>query len=245
MLVIAKATEGYGVNDSQYANHRAAAYKALKWFAAYHFGWFNQEPVTEARHFFLYANLRVGDGAILDAENWGVTDPNSVNYARDKAMRDATPWTQRVEFALRWLREIRRLTLVDPVLYVNWTWIKGFRTNSTLDEWAELCSYDWWLADYDSHAPGVFPTVDPKVPGGVTPKIILHQWTTNNGTFDDDALMDPNRWETLTIPPPVAYNGITAEEYQTLLDRIESLQTSIDGLPKSLVDSMDRYFRRP
>ena len=227
-FVIVKATEGVGLDIERYPLHRANNYKYGKRHAAYHFAWLNQDPVSEAQHFYRYAALRPGEIGCLDIEDWGETDPTRTNYVRDKAMRDATTWPQRVEYVLRWLREWKRLTGAMAPVYMNWTYVKGLRTNSTTAEWAELCTYVAWLADYDSAAPGVFPTINPKVTGGPTMTVWLHQWTAREApaVVDGNACMDPTKWNTYAIPE----DEMSAAEVKTITDAIAALSAKVDTL---------------
>ena len=193
-FVIVKATEGQGLDIASYPKHRANVLAYGKRHAAYHFAWCNQDPILEAQHFVRYAALKPGEVGCLDLENWTTT----------AGVVSGTPWTTRIDYTLKWVREYRRLTGATAVLYMNWDWIKNFRTNSTAAQWASLCEYPLWLADYDSNAPGVFPTVNPQTPGGPTMTVWLHQWTAsrpaNDGGLDGDACMDPTLWSTYAIP---------------------------------------------
>jgi hypothetical protein len=174
-FIILKATEGMSGRNSLYPAQRAAA--GDKFLGAYHFAWPSQDPAKEAANFLEYAALKVGEVAFYDGEDWGETDSTKPNYARDKAMRDATPWSQRVGFQLEWLRIVKARPLVARS-YHNWSWIKGLRGGATLAQWDALTS-DWlWLAE-PTGTPGQHSTVMAKDGSNDDDwPIVLHQYAT-------------------------------------------------------------------
>lgn len=172
-FIILKATEGMGGRNSLYPAQRAAA--GDKFIGAYHFAWPNQDPAKEAANFLEYAALKPGQWAFYDGEDWGETDPAKPNYARDKAMRDATPWTQRLSFQFEWSRIVKAAG-IRVGAYHNWEWIKGLRGASTLAQWPTLTSHPLWLAQWSGVA-GKHDTVTSK--DGTNPDswpIIAHQY---------------------------------------------------------------------
>ena len=220
-FVICKATEGISTDDSKYVLHRANVAKYGKRHGAYHFAWPNQDPLLEAAHFVRVAALKPGEIACLDVENWG-----------DGTQMAATPWAKRVAYALTWLREVKRLIPgVTPFIYMNWDWVKNFRTASSSAQWAELCTYPVWLADYDSNAPGVHPTVNPKVAGGVTLTVVLHQWTAsrpaNDGGLDGNALEDPAAWNRYAVPQEEMF---TVGQYEDIMAAVAAVKADVATL---------------
>lgn len=235
---ISKATEGQALDITSYPSHRANAAKYNKRHGAYHFAWLNQDPIVECNHFYRYAALKPNEIGCLDIEDWGETNPNNPNYARDKAMRDATPWSQRIDYTLKWLREYTRLTGAIAPLYMNWTYIKAIRAAALTDQWNELCTYPLWLPDYDSNAPGTFPSVNPKVTGGKTFTVWLHQWTAskpaNDGGLDGDACMDPSLWSTYAIPDPAKVDIMTDAQYADVTKKLSDLTTTVAALASAI-----------
>lgn len=229
-FVMVKASEGQTFKDSQYLTHRKNAVAKKKKVGAYHFAWCNQNPVTEANNFFAAAQLQEGQLACVDLEDWGPKDTAGVRTA----MVGIT-WAMRVTYALAWLKEFRRLTngTVIPLLYMNWDWIKNFRTAATTAQWAELTSYPLWLADYGAGVAGSFPSVNPKVAGGPTFTVFMHQWTNNEGGLDGDALMDPAAWDKYAME-----DVMTQAQYDALMGAIAGLNTRLDAM-QIKVDALD------
>lgn len=188
-FIILKATEGEGGRNSEYPAMREAA--GAKFIGAYHFGWPNQDPAKEAANFLEFANLEPHHLAFYDGEDWGETDPTKPNYARDKGMRDATPWSQRVGFQLEWSRLVGVRNLVRA--YHNWAWIKGLRGGATLPQWDSLTADPLWLAE-PTGTPGQHSTVTAKDGSSDDDwPIVLHQYATKphdlNWTPDIAALL--------------------------------------------------------
>jgi GH25 family lysozyme M1 (1,4-beta-N-acetylmuramidase) len=224
-FVIVKATEGLRLDIAVYPAHRANNTKFKKRHGAYHFAWPSQDPIGEAQHFVSYAALLPGEIGCLDLENWGKRDANGVWL--DMV---GVSWATRIDYALKWSREFTRLTGAVPVWYMNWDWIKNFRANATVAQWNEMCAYPLWLADYDSNLPGVFPAVNPKVAGGPTFTVWLHQWTAskpaNDGGLDGDALMEPSKWNTYAIPE----DEMSAADVAAILAAVAAVDKKVDTL---------------
>jgi GH25 family lysozyme M1 (1,4-beta-N-acetylmuramidase) len=182
-FVIVKATEGQGFQSPDYAAQIAAVRDSGKLAGSYHFAWPNQDPIAEAQNFVTYASLRSGELACLDLENWDAKNP---------ATMSGTPWTQRLDYAIAWLDEVKRLTGATPLVYVNWDWIKNLRAAAgvtsangwaSTPKWAALTAYPLWIAQYVS--PGKFDTVSGEW------RIVMHQWTNNDGGLDGDWISGP------------------------------------------------------
>ena len=172
-FIILKATEGMRTVNSKYAAQRAAA--GDKFIGAYHLAWPSQDVSAEAAHFLDVAQLAPGQIAFYDGEDWGETDPTKPNYVRDKAMRDATPWSRRVAFQLDWSSIVggRQLRVIP---YHGWSWIKGLRNGSTLHQWQSLTDFGLWLVE-PTGQPGVHSTVTAKDGSNEDDwPILLHQY---------------------------------------------------------------------
>jgi len=217
-----KATEGERFDDPVYLAHLANARAALKRILAYHFAWCSNDPLVEAAHFVKTANLQPGMLGCLDAEDWGPKDANGV-----RTYMVGITWAMRVDWMLRFLREVNRLTGLTLLVYMNWNWIKGVRTASTTAQWAELCTYPLWLADVDSGIPGTYPTVNPKVTGGPTLSIVMHQWTANEGGLDGDAMNDPAAWTRYAMPQKEMF---TVAQFDDLMGAITALTARVTAL---------------
>lgn len=157
-FVIVKASEGEGWRSSAYPEQIAAVRAAGKLAGAYHFAWPNQNPLTEAANFVGAADLRPGELAALDME-------------REKA---GESWETRVAYALAWCDEVKRLTGATPLVYVNWSWVKGLRSAATATQWARLTKYPCWLAEWSGTA-GDFSTIDGQTGEGGWP-VGMHQY---------------------------------------------------------------------
>lgn len=228
-FVIAKATEGKGYDDSAYLKHQARSKAAGKKFGAYHFAWPSQDPLIEAEHFVRVAALQPGDVACLDLENWDSKN----NYA---AMA-GVGWRQRLEYGLIWLRTVEEAIGAQACVYVNWSWLGNFRTVSTLDEWVELTSYPLWLASYSTKnpdgtwrqsKPGEYASVNPKEGTNLSWAVAMHQFTSNDGGLDGDALIELGLWERVGVPEKE--DEVTEEQMARILSAIETLSGRVDEL---------------
>lgn len=181
-FVIIKASEGQTGSNSKYADQMAIFRATTKMIGAYHFGWLSNDPFADLRNFTARAQLRIGEVPILDVEEWGVTDPTKPNYARDKAMRDATPWSQRLDYTLRWLEAAEKQWGCRPWVYANWNYIHGLRRAAGMEDangnflniaptalWQRLIRFPLWEAQY--RAAGTFDVVS----GGWA--TVCHQYT--------------------------------------------------------------------
>lgn len=189
---IIKASEGAGGFNSRFAAQADALRKSGLRAGWYHFGWLNQDPIADARNFLARCMPMPGECLFLDVENWGVTDPMSPNYAKDKAMRDATPWSQRLDYVLRFNRFIRSETGAVPLVYANWDYIKGLRLAAGMvstdgwkptPTWEALTRSPLWIAQYRN--PGTYDTVSGDW------EVEVQQYTTNVGALDENWLLGP------------------------------------------------------
>ncbi|HEY0774177.1 MAG TPA: GH25 family lysozyme [Nocardioidaceae bacterium] len=139
------------------------------------------DPVGEAAHFLATCKPQPGDVLALDHEEALGT------------------WPQRVAYALAWLDEVKARTGATPLLYVNWSWVKGLRTAATLEQWERLTAYPLWLADY-SGTPGKHDTVTAKDGSSEDDwPILLHQYAITDDV-DRDFCHDLNRLRACAVP---------------------------------------------
>lgn len=185
---IIKITEGYGFENSVEDAQVAEVRNANDLVGMYHFAWCDQDPIRELEHFLQFAELRIGELPSLDVENWGTGEKPTPEMK-------ATPWTQRVDYTLKWLEGCEERTGALAPWYANWDWIKGLRTAATIEQWERLCRFPVWIAqpiklltslgqngvegiDWRWREPGEFDTISPKAGSTVAPYILLHQYKT-------------------------------------------------------------------
>ena len=107
-------------------------------------------------------------------------------------------WATRVSYAINWLAAVKSRTGATPLIYLNWSWIKGLRTAATAAQWAQLTSYPLWLAEY-TNVPGKHSTVTSK--DGTSQDswpILLHQYAVD--TLDRDYTPDIDGLRKLAKP---------------------------------------------
>lgn len=179
--MIIKASEGEGYVSPAYSAQIAAVRAAGKLAGAYHFAWPNQDPLKEAANFVAAAGLRSGELAALDMER----------------SDGGESWSARVAYALAWCGEVKRLTGATPLVYANWSWIKGLRSAATASQWANLTKYSCWLAEW-SGAAGVHSTIDGQTGGRGWP-IAMHQYGVIDG-LDRDYIPDVSSVHLLAKP---------------------------------------------
>jgi|SRR6478736_704958 len=225
---IVKATEGKTLRTTTYGAHRTNGATFKLRHGAYHFAWPSNDGTVEAAWFVSVAALKPGEIACCDLENWGGKDATGA-----WPYMAGISWAQRIQYALDFAREVKRLTGATTVFYMNWDWIKNFRTSATVAQWNELCTYPLWLADYDSNAPGVFPSVNPKVTGGPTFYVWLHQWTAskpaNDGGLDGDMCLDPSLWNTYAVPEDELMSDAQYAELKKIVTDLATVVATINN----------------
>lgn len=169
-FVVVKESEGQGYQSPTRADQNAAVRNAGKLLGHYHFAWSEQDPALEVTNFLTAADVQPGDFNVLDVEKYDST--TTVN------------WADALDYTLRWLEAVKVATGAAPLVYANWSWIKGLRTAATLEQWAQLTSYPLWLAE-PTGVPGQHSTVTSK--DGANPDswpILLHQYLVDNIDHD-------------------------------------------------------------
>jgi GH25 family lysozyme M1 (1,4-beta-N-acetylmuramidase) len=175
-FVVAKATEGLTFHDPDHDTFVAAARKAKKAIGHYHFAHPANDPIKEADYFLSKAKAVIGDVLVLDLE-W-----------------DQGSWTQRAEYALRWLAHVKAKTGASPILYVNEYWMTNVYAACSAANKAVLTSYPLWIADPAN--PAGHPRIGPwKV-------WTLHQYGIVGGLDNDMFNGDLHTWAALAIPAP-------------------------------------------
>lgn len=123
-FVIAKATQGTGYIDEQFARNRVEAHRTGLVFGAYHFAG-GGDPGAEANHFAdVVGALAVGEFLVLD---WEIANPDPVGWSR------------------RFADQVQARTGVRPVLYLNQSTLGAY-------DWAPVGAPALWLAKYDGNA---------------------------------------------------------------------------------------------
>lgn len=139
-FVYAKATEGQGFNDPNYAANRAGAKAAGMLFGAYHFAdpdTSANDAVLEADHFASVAAPVTGElKPVLDIENSGGLSTTAL-----------IAWVQ------AWLDEVRAKLGVKAVIYTgpyNWRTYLGDTTQFATEGYRNL-----WIANWNVQSPDV------------------------------------------------------------------------------------------
>lgn len=176
-FIIAKATEGVGFTDAQYAASRAGARAAGLVFGSYHFAR-PGDALAQADYYLAAARPAPGELTALDLEDTSIPDP--------------------VGFADAWSRRVKAATGAPPLIYLNQWFLTTYDWTRVLADGDGL-----WLARYDGQPTGgpsgVWPVVAFKqytdratVPG-------------QPGPVDGDAFNgDPAALDRYTIPAPPA-----------------------------------------
>lgn len=179
-FIIAKATEGTGWRSPVYVDQSNAA--GGKFLGAYHFAWTNQDPLKEAENFLAHSALGEGEIAALDMERADAGES----------------WETRVAYALAWCDEVKEKTGATPLIYLNWTWIKGLRTAATLEQFDRLITYPLWLAEWTGVA-GQHSTVTHKDGAGQDCwPVLIHQYAVADG-LDRNWTPDLNKLKAIAI----------------------------------------------
>jgi GH25 family lysozyme M1 (1,4-beta-N-acetylmuramidase) len=164
-FAIAKATQGVGFTDPQWANNSVNAKAAGVLFGAYHFpspvagdsngDGLDDDAVDEANYFHSVAGSRMGVGylrPVLDMEAGSALGAAALSN-----------WTN--DFCTR----IQQLTGgVDPIIYCNTNYATNYLNSS-------VTVHDLWLANYSSNTYGPPDTTVNGPPAGV--------WGTGNWDF--------------------------------------------------------------
>lgn len=127
-FVFAKATEGLGFVDPQYAASRAGAHSVGQIFGGYHFAR-PGDPVAQADYFLAHATPRPGELTELDLEDTAIADP--------------------VAFSAAWCERVKARTGAPPLIYLN-SWFLGAY------DWRPVLAVGdgLWLARYDGQPTG-------------------------------------------------------------------------------------------
>jgi GH25 family lysozyme M1 (1,4-beta-N-acetylmuramidase) len=176
-FIIAKASEGEHTGDTKHAAIVKAARSAHKALGHYHFAHPTQDAVTEAKHFLSAAGALPGEVLALDLE------------------ASEGSWSQRLHYALTWLRYVKKATGASPLFYTYTSYIQGLRTVASPAEWSELRTYPLWIAD-------------PNNPAGHPATEGWGAWTIDQygevSNVDQNLLNgDLNTWKALAIPAKV------------------------------------------
>lgn len=202
-FILAKATEGVGFADAQYAASRAGAHAAGMIFGSYHFAR-PGDPVAQADYYLSVAQPRPGEICALDLEDTTIPDP--------------------VGFADAWCRRVKAATGAPPLLYLNSWFLTSYDWSRLLADGDAL-----WLAKYDGQPTGgpsgVWPVVAVKqftdratVPG-------------QPGPVDEDAfagdLAALARYAIPGAPTPPQEDHMTPEQAAAAMAALAAIQTAV------------------
>lgn len=158
---IFKAVEGRTVKDVDYQRNCQWAADAGDVSGCYGFNWMNNPGADEAKFLLDTAQPKPGQLIAGDWEDWGPKDSNGV-----RIYMVGVTWRQRWQHALDWTRVVLDETKTRPLCYVNWNYIKNFRTVATVDEWEWWIDNPLWLAQWQTNGvqtlPGQFDWAAPK-----------------------------------------------------------------------------------
>jgi GH25 family lysozyme M1 (1,4-beta-N-acetylmuramidase) len=173
-FIIAKASEGEHTGDAKHASIVKAVRAAKKPLGHYHFAHPTQDAVTEAKHFLSAAGAQAGEVLVLDLE------------------ASEGSWSQRLHYALAWLKYVKAQTKASPLLYTYTSYLTGLLGVATEAQKTELRSYPLWVADPNN------PAGHPLTAGWAT--WTLHQYGIVGGLDQNLLNGDLNTWKALAIP---------------------------------------------
>jgi GH25 family lysozyme M1 (1,4-beta-N-acetylmuramidase) len=173
-FIIAKASEGEHTGDAKHASIVKATRAAKKPLGHYHFAHPTQDAVTEAKHFLSAAGAQVGEVLVLDLE------------------ASEGSWSQRLHYALAWLKYVKAQTKASPLLYTYTSYLTGLLGVASEAQKTELRSYPLWVADPNN------PAGHPLTAGWAT--WTLHQYGIVGGLDQNLLNGDLNTWKALAIP---------------------------------------------
>jgi GH25 family lysozyme M1 (1,4-beta-N-acetylmuramidase) len=177
-FIIAKASEGEHTGDTKHASIVKATRAAKKPLGHYHFAHPTQDAVTEAKHFLSAAGALPGEVLALDLE------------------ASEGSWSQRLHYALAWLKYVKTQTKASPFLYTYTSYLTGLLGVATAAQKAELRSYPLWVADPNN------PAGHPLTEGWAT--WTVHQYGIVGGLDQNLLNGDLNTWKALAIPAKAA-----------------------------------------
>jgi GH25 family lysozyme M1 (1,4-beta-N-acetylmuramidase) len=173
-FIIAKASEGEHTGDTRHASIVKATRAAKKPLGHYHFAHPTQDAVTEAKHFLSAAGAQAGEVLALDLE------------------ASEGSWSQRLNYALKWLAYVKAQTKASPLLYTYTSYLTGLLGVASDAQKKELRSYPLWVADPNN------PAGHPLTEGWAT--WTVHQYGIVGGLDQNLLNGDLNTWKALAIP---------------------------------------------
>jgi GH25 family lysozyme M1 (1,4-beta-N-acetylmuramidase) len=173
-FIIAKASEGEHTGDTRHASIVKATRAAKKALGHYHFAHPTQDAVTEAKHFLSAAGAQAGEVLALDLE------------------ASEGSWSQRLNYALKWLAYVKAQTKASPLLYTYTSYLTGLLGVASDAQKKELRSYPLWVADPNN------PAGHPLTEGWAT--WTVHQYGIVGGLDQNLLNGDLNTWKALAIP---------------------------------------------
>jgi GH25 family lysozyme M1 (1,4-beta-N-acetylmuramidase) len=176
-FIIAKASEGEHTGDTRHASIAKATRAAKKALGHYHFAHPTQDAVTEAKHFLSAAGAQAGEVLALDLE------------------ASEGSWSQRLNYALKWLAYVKAQTKASPLLYTYTSYLTGLLGVASDAQKKELRSYPLWVADPNN------PAGHPLTEGWAT--WTVHQYGIVGGLDQNLLNGDLNTWKALAIPAKV------------------------------------------
>jgi GH25 family lysozyme M1 (1,4-beta-N-acetylmuramidase) len=176
-FIIAKASEGEHTGDTRHASIVKATRAAKKPLGHYHFAHPTQDAVTEAKHFLSAAGAQAGEVLALDLE------------------ASEGSWSQRLNYALKWLAYVKAQTKASPLLYTYTSYLTGLLGVASDAQKKELRSYPLWVADPNN------PAGHPLTEGWAT--WTVHQYGIVGGLDQNLLNGDLNTWKALAIPAKV------------------------------------------
>lgn len=167
-FVYAKATQGIGHKDGNFARYWAAMnalppeQKILR--GAYHFLSASDDPVAQAERFVAFVNLQGGFQAgdmppVMDLE-WDKASANAADRWSSHSAKEI------VSIALAFLNRVEQLTGRVPMMYSARSW---FRERGIPDsEISKFAKYAIWAADYSKAS---LKSENPGSPGNAKPAL--------------------------------------------------------------------------
>lgn len=235
---IFKAVEGKTVKDVDYQRNCQWAADAGDLSGAYAFCWMNNSGVDEARFFLDTAQPKAGQLVAGDWEDWGPKDSNGV-----RIFMQGVSWRQRFQHALDWTRVVLEETKTRPLAYLNWNFLKNFRTVATVDEWEWFIDNPLWLAQWQTNGvqtlPGQFDYAAAKSGSTKEWHPTFHQYisgsTSASGLDEDWFIGDRAALQQYTIQEP----EMSAAEVKAITDAIAALGAKVDANQKTSTDAIN------
>ena len=238
-FTIAKATEGRTFKDQRHHAIRTEVKDAGDVFGSYHFSWLSNPGADEAKAFLDWAQPQDGELVAGDFEDWGPKDANGV-----RTYMVGVSWAQRFKHAVDWVTTVIDETGTRPLIYVNWNFLKGFRTAATVADWEWFIDNPLWLAQWQTGGvqtlPGQFDYAAPKAGSTKEWHPTFHQYisgsTASSGLDEDWFVGDRAALESFTIQTEELF---TVGQYEDIMGALAALSQRVETIEGVMAETRD------